>query len=593
MNHHQPNAPLTINLADVNRDSLALVGGKGANLAELMAAGFPVPCGFCVTTRAFECFIAQTANAERLYTKLDGLTAQNLTDVQAAGNEVRARLRQTEMPRAVAQSILHIWQELGRDHAYSVRSSATAEDLPYASFAGQQDTYLNVRGAAALLEAVQNCWVSLFTDRAILYRLQHGFAHREVRLAVIVQRMVESEVAGIMFTADPVTGNRHIISIDASYGLGEATVSGIVSADLFQVDTRKNAITKRQIADKHLRIQALPQGGVEQVALRGAERTRPALDDEQVLALACIGQQIATHYHEPQDIEWAFARGQWFILQARPITSLFPLPQPVPDDKTLHVYLSFSHFQVMTDPMPPLVTSLWRVIVPFGAPQGTLENPYLTAAAGRIYLDISLAVRHRLLRHVLPRVLRNADILAAQALDEMIASGTFVNGPSVRPTSIARFVAPLVAGVLAQVLWKQPQGATERGQLLMDRYVARTEAQLRATPQGSARLVLAVGIMRDTFTHIVKAWFAVPLTGMLANALLIRVARSFANADDVTALGRGWRGNVTTDMDLAVGDLADLIRQSPPLLAHLSQTGINPSSLVETAREFEGGAAFV
>jgi pyruvate,water dikinase len=593
MAHTEHDTLFTRNLADVNRHSLTLVGGKGANLGELLAAGFPVPPGFCVTTAAFEHFIAAQRDMGHLYMALDALTPHDGAQVRAAGEEVRAHLRQAPMPAAVEQAVLAAWQALGSEHAYGVRSSATAEDLPDASFAGQQDTYLNVRGAAAVLDAVRNCWISLFTDRALVYRLQHGFAHRDVRLAVVVQRMVVPDIAGIMFTADPVTNNRRIVAIDASYGLGEALVSGVVSADLYHVHTRERRVVKRQIADKQRMIRALPGGGIEHVALQGKARTQPALRDAEVLALARIGEQIAAHYGTPQDIEWALVQGEWFMLQARPITSLYPLPQPTPTDDALHVYFSFSHFQVMTDPMPPLVTSLWRVVFPFGTPCGALENPYITTAGGRLYVDVSEVVRHPLPRWVVPRLLRNADMLAAQGLEEVVARETFAHGPVIRFGAAARIIALLLARVLAQVLWQRPDGAAERGLHLMDQDVARVDAQLRAASTAGARLRVTVGILRDLFPHIIKVWFAVPLAGIVASTMLERVARRFAPADDVVALARGMRGNVTTEMNLAVGDLADLAQQSPQLLAHLSQTGVAAGTLVQTATTHGGGAAFV
>ncbi len=593
MTHNQSPIALTIDLALVNRHSLALVGGKGANLGELIAAGFAVPPGFCVTTAAFERFIAAQPTMERLYALLETLTPGDVERVRAVGHEVRAVLGQTPFPEDVEHAVLVTWQALDNKHAYGVRSSATAEDLPDASFAGQQDTYLNVRGAVALLEAVRNCWISLFTDRAIQYRLQHGFAHRQVRLAVVVQQMVAPDVSGILFTADPVTGNRRIISIDASYGLGEALVSGVVSADLYQVDTRQDRLVKRQIADKQLMIRSLPEGGVEHVGVEGAARTEPVLRDAEVLTLARIGERIAAHYGVPQDIEWALAEGRWFILQARPITSLYPLPEPAPSDDALHVYFSFSHFQVMTDPMPPLVVSLWRIIFPFGTPPGGLENPYVTTAAGRLYIDISQAARHPVLRRVLPRLLRNADELAAQALAEVIGRETFTVGPVLHPQAATPVVGPVLAQLIPQLLWKRPEGAVERGLLMMDRSVAHAETRLRAAPTGSARLRVAASIVQELFAQIVRTWFGVPMAGIAANAVLLRLAERFATPEDVVALGRGVRGNVTTEMDLAVGDLADLVRQSPQLLAHLSQAGVAATTLLETAGEHPGGAGFV
>ncbi len=208
--------PYVLPLTGIRRGDLLLVGGKGANLGEMAAAGFPVPPGFCVTTSAFSAFLASDENVDGVFAALAAVDPQDLETLRDAGKQVRAHLGSVDMPPNVAAAVLGSWHETGAEHAYAVRSSATAEDLPSASFAGQHDTYLNVRGADDLLDSVHRCWISLFTDRAILYRIQNGFDHRDVLLSVVVQQMVEPDVSGILFTADPVSGNRHIASIDAS-----------------------------------------------------------------------------------------------------------------------------------------------------------------------------------------------------------------------------------------------------------------------------------------------------------------------------------------------------------------------------------------
>ncbi|RME13161.1 MAG: phosphoenolpyruvate synthase, partial [Ardenticatenia bacterium] len=227
---------------DIRATDIPLVGGKGANLGELAHAGFPVPEGFCVTAHAFRHFMQHVPNADALYTMLETLDPTDLEAVRRVGQHIRQTIRATPIPADIADAILAAWRRVGTDEAYAVRSSATAEDLPEASFAGQQETYLNVRGETALLDAVRNCWASLFTDRAILYRAQNNFAHRDVALAVVVQRMIAADVSGIMFTADPLTGHRHTLAIDASFGLGEALVSGLVTPDAYRVDKRTNTI---------------------------------------------------------------------------------------------------------------------------------------------------------------------------------------------------------------------------------------------------------------------------------------------------------------------------------------------------------------
>ena len=390
----------TLAFEEITKDDLPKVGGKGANLGELSRVGFNVPAGFCVTTAAFVQFMAQAK--EDVYVRLESLKGDDLAQLRRVGAAVRGSLSALPLPDEVVTEVLGAWRKLGDGYAYAVRSSATAEDLPNASFAGQQDTYLNVRGKDYLLRHIKDCFVSLFTDRAILYRVQNGFDHREVRLSVVVQRMVQPQVAGIMFTADPVTGDRNIVSIDASFGLGEALVSGLVSADLYQVDKRKNTLVKKQIATKQMAIRSLPDGGVRQIDLTESQRTQQALEDEEVLELAKVGARIEAHYGVPQDIEWALADDTLYITQSRPITSLFPLPEPKPTDDALHTYFSMSHFQVMTDAMPPLALSTIGTVIPFARGEGEIESGLMQTAGGRLYIDLSPVLRDRTGKTVAP-----------------------------------------------------------------------------------------------------------------------------------------------------------------------------------------------
>src|SRR5689334_19180977 len=232
-------SPLTLFFDAIQANDISdisIVGGKGANLGALTHAGVHVPPGFCVTTSAYEMFVAQLPDIDARYAELDKLDGTDVEAARHAAEGMRAALDKLPVPAEAADAIKESWHSLGDDDPLAVRSSATAEDLPGASFAGQQDTYLNVRGEAALLDAVRRCWISLFTDRAVLYRARNGFGHRGVGLAVVVQKLVDPDVSGILFTADPVSGNRHIASIDAGFGLGEALVSGLIEADLYRVE---------------------------------------------------------------------------------------------------------------------------------------------------------------------------------------------------------------------------------------------------------------------------------------------------------------------------------------------------------------------
>ncbi|MEM5790327.1 MAG: PEP/pyruvate-binding domain-containing protein, partial [Syntrophobacteraceae bacterium] len=314
--------------------------------------------------------------------------------ISELGKKIRDHLTTLTIPEDVREAILEGLARAGMDRAYAIRSSATAEDLPTASFAGQQETYLNVIGEHALLHAIQKCWASLFTDRAIAYRAQNGFDHRSVFLSVVVQRMIFPEVSGIMFTADPVTGNRNTVSIDAGFGLGEAFVSGIVSADLYQV--RDGRIIKMQIAEKKKAIYPKPGGGTLLQDIPPDLQSRQALPDAEILELAALGQRIEKHFGSEQDIEWCFAGSEFFILQSRPITSLFP--KPVVDDGRFHIFLSFAHTQMMMDAMKPMAISVWQTLLPFDRKSIDSQSSFVREVGGRLFMDVTEFLHWRPLR---------------------------------------------------------------------------------------------------------------------------------------------------------------------------------------------------
>ncbi len=315
---------------EVRAADVELVGGKGANLGELVAAGLPVPPGFCLTAAAYRDFVQKTGLHALLDGILDEIDPEDRADVARQSARIRAGFTGQPIPASIAQQIVEAYHRLGRDLGaadvsrlpVAVRSSATAEDLPTASFAGQQDTYLNVRGETELLERVKDCWASLWTERAVAYRTVRGFDHRRVYLAVVVQAMIPAEVSGILFTADPISGNRGEAIINASWGLGEAIVSGLVSPDTFTASKDDGLVVKRQVAVKERLIEYGEQGGTIERETTAEHRDLPALSDGQVSELVALANRIEAHYGVPQDVEWAYAGGRFHILQARAITTL-------------------------------------------------------------------------------------------------------------------------------------------------------------------------------------------------------------------------------------------------------------------------------
>src|SRR5579884_7141 len=368
-----------LDLQDIDKTKLMLVGGKGANLGELTRIeGIHVPDGFCISTEASTSIIGKTSSINALLDQLSLLKVEDRDKIAELSAEICRIIERMAIPEDIQEEITSFLSKLGENNAYAVRSSATAEDLPTASFAGQQDTYLNILGKEAILRHISKCWASLFTERAVIYRMQNGFDHNKVLLSVVIQKMIFPEAAGILFTADPITSNRKVASIDASFGLGEALVSGLVDADIYKVQEDK--IVSKKISTKKLAIYALKEGGTKEQQIGPDQQNVQTLTDEQILQLEKTGRRIEAYFGRPQDIEWCLSDGQLYIVQSRPITTLYPVP-PVNDGKN-HVYMSLGHQQMMTDVMKPLGLSLFPIwLSKLG------QSPVV--AGGRLYLDIS------------------------------------------------------------------------------------------------------------------------------------------------------------------------------------------------------------
>jgi pyruvate, water dikinase len=318
--------------AELGREDVSYAGGKGANLGELTRAGLPVPDGFVIGATAYASFCEQTGLRERLREVLTDVELEDTRALDRTAGEARAAVMDAPIPSTLSDAIAHAYGELiggeGQDGAVAVRSSATAEDTASASFAGMNETFLNVHGERAVIEAVRRCWASLFGARTIYYRGRRGFSQADMDIAVIVQLQIPSVCAGVMFTVDPSTGARDRLVIEGSFGLGEAVVSGSVSPDRYVVAKQGLAILTRSVRPKELAIEPAPEGGTLTRALDPQERMRPVLDDGQVIRLARLGVRIEEHYGAPQDTEWTFdSHGRTWMLQSRPITTIAHPPE--------------------------------------------------------------------------------------------------------------------------------------------------------------------------------------------------------------------------------------------------------------------------
>ncbi|MBI4498373.1 MAG: phosphoenolpyruvate synthase [Chloroflexi bacterium] len=323
--------PIILWFQELGKGDVPRAGGKGANLGELTHAGIPVPPGFVVAADAYHQFLTESNLAQTIRDLLSGLNPNDNEKLQIQATRIKDAILRESMPRDIETAICEAYRTMGAP-TVAVRSSATAEDLAEASFAGQQSTFLNIQGEDAVLDAVKGCWASLFEPRAIFYRAHQGFDHVAVKIAVPVQRMVQSEISGVLFTAEPVSNDRNKIVIEAIFGLGEAIVSGAVTPDLYILDKRTLQIVEKTVARQTYQLVRNPQTTNRdntnmELAIPAEQQGVQKLDDATILELAKLGRRIEEHYGTPQDIEWAGEGGRIYIVQSRPITTLQARPE--------------------------------------------------------------------------------------------------------------------------------------------------------------------------------------------------------------------------------------------------------------------------
>lgn len=575
----------------ISKKDLPLVGGKGANLGEMTKAEFPVPFGFCVTTEAYKEFIH--------YNDLFGFIHQAVQDakpenISETGQKIRSKINQAKISTELNDAIVSAIRKVGIDNYYAVRSSATAEDLAFASFAGQQDTYLNIKGESSLINSIKDCWASLFTDRAILYRVQNKIEHEKVHMSVVVQKMILPDIAGIMFTADPISGHRGIISIDASYGLGEALVSGLVSPDIYKFNKNSLQIENKTIADKKLAIVPVQGGGTKKVEITGQKSKNQVMADTQIVKLAKLGMEIEKHYGGPQDIEWCMEGGSLYIVQSRPITSLFPLPEPVPKDKDLHAYVSLNHIQVMPDPISPLGLDIFRNMVT-NSSEARRKSQYGFAptAAGRIYADASAVLQSKKIGNALIHALSNMDFMSAGALSELVNRPDF--GRRIKKSKGSMWTAAKIAvsalvKIIYILLFKNTEGIVDYMNNFIDQYEKKVEDAIRNEKQGIKRLD-AINEHGAFIHYFFKEIIPNLVPGLVSLKLLENMEKKLLGTNHyVNTISKGLEGNVTTEMGLLTGDLADMIRKSPELVKEFENEGYR--SLASRINSLEGHDEF-
>jgi pyruvate,water dikinase len=562
---------------DINERKRNVVGGKGANLGELTRIeGIHVPDGFCISTEAFERMIAETSSINELLDQLSLLKAEDRDGIGKVSGEIRRIIEGLTIPQDIKEEITRPLSRPGEEkNAYAVRSSATAEDLPMASFAGQQDTYLNIIGKEAILKHISKCWASLFTERAITYRIQNGFDHRKVQLAVVVQKMVFPQAAGILFTADPVTSNRKVVSIDASFGLGEAIVSGLVNSDSYKVCNSQ--VFEKKISPKKLAIYALKGGGTKEQEIALEHQNQQVLTDEQILQLERLGRKIEKHFGRPQDIEWCLVDDLFYIVQSRPITTLFPIPEA--NDQANHVYISVGHQQMMTDPMKPLGLSFYLL---------TTRAP-MRAAGGRLFVDVTHHLASPDSRKAIIDTAGKSDPLIKDALMTIVEREDFIQSPpdhnrdqspgkSNKVISYSGFrtqietdptiVSDLIKSSQTSIEELKQNIQTKSGSDLFD-FILEDIQQLRKIlfDKPSSTVIMAAMDASSWLNEKMNEWLG---------------ERNVADT-----ISQSVPNNITSEMGLALLDVADVIRPYPEIIDYLQH--VKDDHFLEGLHKLDGG----
>ncbi len=549
--------------------ALEEAGGKGLNLIRLTRAGFQVPRGFIISTDAYRAFVEANRWLPMIESSVENISPEDAGALEKTSAQIRAAFSLGLMPPEIESAIRAAYVEF-KDVPVAVRSSATAEDLPDLSFAGQQDTYLNVISEDELLKAVIQCWSSLWTARAIGYRLRNQISQDEVALAVVVQEMIPSDVSGVMFTANPLTGLRSETVIDATFGLGEALVSGQVEPDHYVVDILNNVIRSKTLGAKAQSTRGKSGGGVEMVQENAS--ARQALTDAEILQLAELGKSIQEEYDFPQDIEWAFADGHLYVLQSRAITSLYPVPEE--SNNPLLVWFSFGAVQGLVGPITPLGRDTIRHVFAGGGRLFDVNikpaDVRVFASAGeRIWINITDVIRnpigHRVMRGFLGFIEPStAQILKPLANDPRLGAGTgTLKFSTVR--RLGKFFLPILFRAMRNA--HDPEKARKEFDEDIDRYL--NASQIPTAQNKFDRLANIVAFMQDrlanVFQFLLPKFIPMFAPSMAALNILARLTKQNDAADHGFSMilletTRGLPQNVTTEMDLALWQTARAIK---------------------------------
>lgn len=563
-----------LDFQDIDKTKLISTGGKGANLGELSKIKeIKVPEGFCISTEAFKRIMEEESELKDLLDELSVLNIKDRNKISVLSNKIRKLIEESVIPKEIRDEVIDSLFKHGSKEAYAVRSSATAEDLPNASFAGQQETYLNIIGEEEILKHISKCWASLFTERAIIYRIQNSFDHRKVFLSVVIQKMVFSEVSGVMFTADSITSNREIVDIDASFGLGEALVSGLVTGDSYKVCNGK--IIDRRISTKKNAIVPLKSGAVKTVKVDEERQGIQVLTDREILKLEQIGRKIEKHFGYPQDIEWCLVDGVFYIVQSRPITTLYPIPKV--DDEKNHVYVSVGHQQMMTDPIKPLGISLFQL---------TAFRP-MYEAGGRLFVDVADALTSSTGRKALIGALGNSEPLIGDALTTIVERDDFIKleANDEKGKSENNRKMPL----------SDAQLQVQNDKTICEKLIKSSELSIKELKENikSKTGVDLFDFILEDIQELKRILFnpqssAVIRAGMNASSWINEKMEEWLGEKNVAdILSQSVSNNVTSEMGLALLDVADVVRPYPEIIEYLKT--IKDDKFLEELPKFNGG----
>jgi len=579
-----PDPLIPLETSDVSIDK---VGGKGVNLAKLSLAGYPVPSGFIISTSCYRDYVNHNELAPKITAELRNLDFYSPEALEAASSMIRTDFEDGHLPKGLNSTLEAGCHWLG-DSPVAVRSSATAEDLSELSFAGQQDTFLNIIGSKNILDAVIRCWSSLWTARAIGYRARNQIAHDEVALAVIVQKMVPSDASGVLFTTNPLTGKRTELVIDATLGLGEALVAGQVEPDHYVINSRTLDIISERIGTKATVTYGNVDGGVETHVLDPVQEQ--AVPDEILIDLAKIGIEIEALFGCPQDIEWAYmkptpesgkVKGNLYILQSRAITSLFPLPDGMTSEPQKFL-VGFHVVQGIIEPLTPLGQDVMKYVITsggrvFGLKTTVKDQSAIYSAADRLWINFTPILQSSVGYKVFPRVIGAIDPGVAGIAKRLLSDSTLVstkNRPAFSTVRRAvRFLLPFLLKVLATL--RRPN---QHRKLVLDAFDAKIrEYQEPFTPTGDMwhDFSQAIALLHEAeciFPEFVVPKGIPPIVAGMAPffGILERFSKEVAEETGRSEfdslymeIARGLPHNVTTEMDLFLWDTAQVIRKDP------------------------------